>query len=61
MLLHGKNFNGDYWGRTASNLAAEGFRVIMPDVRLVELDGVGHLSLLQAYPRYIDALTSFLR
>lgn len=31
MLLHGKNFNGAYWGRTAKRLAAEGFRVIIPD------------------------------
>ena len=31
MLLHGKNFNGDYWGRTAADLAAAGFRVIVPD------------------------------
>lgn len=31
LLLHGKNFNGDYWGRTASDLAAAGFRVIIPD------------------------------
>ncbi len=31
MLLHGKNFNGAYWGRTAERLAAEGFRVIIPD------------------------------
>lgn len=31
MLLHGKNFNGAYWGETARALAAEGFRVIIPD------------------------------
>lgn len=31
MLLHGKNFNGDYWGRTAGDLAAAGFRVVIPD------------------------------
>ncbi len=31
LLLHGKNFNGAYWGRTASRLAKEGFRVIIPD------------------------------
>ncbi len=31
LLLHGKNFNGAYWGRTAGRLAKEGFRVIIPD------------------------------
>ena len=31
MLLHGKNFNGAYWGRTAKDLSEKGFRVIIPD------------------------------
>jgi pimeloyl-ACP methyl ester carboxylesterase len=31
MLLHGKNFNGAYWGQTASVLAENGYRVIIPD------------------------------
>lgn len=31
VLLHGKNFNGDYWGRTAGDLAKAGFRVVIPD------------------------------
>jgi pimeloyl-ACP methyl ester carboxylesterase len=31
LLLHGKNFCGDYWGATASLLAANGYRVIIPD------------------------------
>ncbi|HLY70302.1 MAG TPA: alpha/beta hydrolase [Puia sp.] len=31
MLLHGKNFNGAYWGQTANVLAANGYRVIIPD------------------------------
>src|ERR1700722_6397148 len=31
MLLHGKNFNGAYWGETASVLAKNGYRVIIPD------------------------------
>lgn len=31
VLLHGKNFNGDYWGRTAADLADAGFRVVVPD------------------------------
>jgi pimeloyl-ACP methyl ester carboxylesterase len=31
LLLHGKNFNGAYWGHTAKELAGRGFRVIVPD------------------------------
>lgn len=31
LLLHGKNFSGAYWGRTAKELAASGFRIIIPD------------------------------
>ncbi len=31
VLLHGKNFCGAYWGRTARDLLAEGWRVVIPD------------------------------
>ncbi len=31
VLLHGKNFTGDYWGQTAGDLSASGHRVIIPD------------------------------
>ena len=31
MLMHGKNFCGAYWGQTATDLAENGFRVIIPD------------------------------
>ncbi|MDD2267781.1 alpha/beta hydrolase [Sulfuricurvum sp.] len=31
VLLHGKNFTGAYWERTAKVLASEGYRVIIPD------------------------------
>ena len=31
LLLHGKNFSGSYWERTAKDLSALGFRVIIPD------------------------------
>lgn len=31
VLLHGKNFNGAYWERTAKDLSSKGFRVIIPD------------------------------
>jgi pimeloyl-ACP methyl ester carboxylesterase len=31
MLLHGKNFSGAYWKRTAEVLLEHGYRVVMPD------------------------------
>jgi pimeloyl-ACP methyl ester carboxylesterase len=31
MLLHGKNFSGAYWKRTAEVLVEHGYRVVMPD------------------------------
>jgi pimeloyl-ACP methyl ester carboxylesterase len=31
VLLHGKNFSGGYWEPTIRVLAAEGFRVVVPD------------------------------
>ncbi len=31
VLLHGKNFNGAYWEKTARDLSDKGFRVIIPD------------------------------
>jgi pimeloyl-ACP methyl ester carboxylesterase len=31
LLLHGKNFGGDYWRGPASALAAAGYRVVIPD------------------------------
>jgi pimeloyl-ACP methyl ester carboxylesterase len=31
LLLHGKNFSGAYWERTAKELSSRGFRVVMPD------------------------------
>lgn len=31
VLLHGKNFCGAYWGRTAADLAKSGYRVVIPD------------------------------
>tara|TARA_R110000868_G_scaffold136049_8_gene348822 strand:- start:1902 stop:2879 length:978 start_codon:yes stop_codon:yes gene_type:complete len=31
VLMHGKNFNGAYWGKTAADLSKNGFRVIIPD------------------------------
>lgn len=31
MLLHGKNFNGAYWGETMKSLLAKGYNVFVPD------------------------------
>jgi len=31
LLLHGKNFASNYWERTATDLAAAGYRVVVPD------------------------------
>lgn len=31
LLLHGKNFNGAYWDRTARDLSKAGYRVVIPD------------------------------
>ncbi|MDP9960995.1 alpha/beta fold hydrolase [Chryseobacterium lathyri] len=31
LLLHGKNFNGAYWEKTAKDLSDKGFRVVIPD------------------------------
>ncbi|WP_316830634.1 alpha/beta hydrolase [Pedobacter aquatilis] len=31
MLFHGKNFGGYYWGHVIRTLAANGFRVVVPD------------------------------
>src|SRR4051812_38590374 len=31
VLLHGKNFNGAYWKRTADTLKSAGYRVLIPD------------------------------
>jgi pimeloyl-ACP methyl ester carboxylesterase len=31
VLLHGKNFNGNYWRQTADTLVKRGYRVVIPD------------------------------
>jgi pimeloyl-ACP methyl ester carboxylesterase len=31
LLLHGKNFNGNYWRQTADTLVKKGYRVVIPD------------------------------
>ncbi len=45
VLLHGKNFSGAYWERTAKDLLKQGYRVIMPDQI-----GFGKSSKPEAFP-----------
>lgn len=56
VLLHGKNFSGAYWERTARALSAEGFRVIMPDQI-----GFGKSSKPVDYPYTFQALANHTR
>ncbi|NCI49011.1 alpha/beta hydrolase [Sediminibacterium roseum] len=45
LLLHGKNFNGAYWEQTAKALAANGYRVVIPDqVRFGKSSKPAHLQ-----------------
>ncbi|MDY0930600.1 alpha/beta hydrolase [Chryseobacterium sp. CFBP8996] len=53
MLLHGKNFNGAYWEKTAKDLSDKGFRVIIPDQI-----GFGKSSKPQNYQFSFAQLTS---
>lgn len=55
VLLHGKNFSGNYWEKTANDLLAQGYRVIMPDQI-----GFGKSSKPEAFPytfHYLATLT----
>lgn len=55
ILLHGKNFSGSYWERTAKDLIKEGYRVIMPDQI-----GFGKSSKPDYFPytfHYLSSLT----
>ena len=51
VLLHGKNFSGAYWERTAKDLSAAGFRVIIPDQI-----GFGKSSKPKTYAYTLQAL-----
>ncbi|MEW6436136.1 MAG: alpha/beta hydrolase [Pseudomonadota bacterium] len=52
VLLHGKNFNGEYWAETIRALAARGYRVVVPDQigfgKSAKPDIHYHLDLLAA-------------
>ncbi|MGC4013998.1 MAG: alpha/beta hydrolase [Luteolibacter sp.] len=56
LLLHGKNFSGAYWEKTARALADGGYRVVMPDQI-----GFGKSSKPTAYPYTFQALASNTR
>ncbi len=54
VLLHGKNFGGNYFARLASELAGAGFRVVMPDQI-----GFGKSSKPVQFQYTFQALASF--
>lgn len=56
VLLHGKNFSGAYWEKTARDLMKEGFRVIMPDQI-----GFGKSSKPDSFPYSIHYLAQLTR
>ena len=53
LLLHGKNFNGAYWERTAAFLASRGYGVLMPDQI-----GFGKSSKPEAYQYSFNQLAA---
>lgn len=55
VLLHGKNFSGNYWEKTANDLKNAGYRVIIPDQI-----GFGKSSKPESFPftfHYLAELT----
>lgn len=54
LLLHGKNFNGAYWARTAQDLSDRGYRVIAPDQI-----GFGKSSKPESFQYSFGALATF--
>lgn len=51
VLLHGKNFSGNYWERTANDFSKAGYRVIIPDQI-----GFGKSSKPESFPFTIHFL-----
>lgn len=51
VLLHGKNFSGAYWEKTANELVKDGYRVIIPDQI-----GFGKSSKPKTYAYTLQAL-----
>lgn len=56
ILLHGKNFSGNYWERTANDLVKEGHRVLIPDQI-----GFGKSSKPESFPYTFQILATFTR
>ena len=56
ILLHGKNFSGNYWEKTAADLLKEGYRVLIPDQI-----GFGKSSKPQSFPYTFQLLATFTR
>jgi pimeloyl-ACP methyl ester carboxylesterase len=53
ILLHGKNFSGNYWERTANDLVKNGYRVLIPDQI-----GFGKSSKPENFPYSFQLLAS---
>lgn len=56
ILLHGKNFSGFYWEKTARDLLKNGYRVLIPDQI-----GFGKSSKPEAFPYTFQLLATFTR
>jgi pimeloyl-ACP methyl ester carboxylesterase len=58
VLMHGKNFSGNYWEKTAKDFLAQGYRVVIPDQV-----GFGKSSKPENFPysfHYLAELTNEL-
>ncbi len=53
LLLHGKNFSGHYWEKTAKELLKEGYRLLIPDQI-----GFGKSSKPESFPYSFHLLAS---
>ncbi len=56
VLMHGKNFNGAYWGQTIDFLKDQGYRVVVPDQI-----GFGRSSMPKRYQFTFDQLAANTR
>ncbi|MCM2350649.1 MAG: alpha/beta hydrolase [Bacteriovoracaceae bacterium] len=56
VLLHGKNFSGNYWEKTIKDLNKEGYRVLVPDQI-----GFGKSSKPESFPYTFHLLATLTR
>lgn len=56
VLLHGKNFSGNYWEKTIKDLNKEGYRVLIPDQI-----GFGKSSKPESFPYTFHLLATLTR